>query len=176
MWTPELPVLLLLLLQCCLHQLYPPPHSWNNAGAPSLTRSVQPHSCSTLLATTATNFLHTASICPNAICTSILSTTSTSCTSSSYECSTFSCCMLRTPVSNYSSRVLWALWHYCWRRSKTCKSGVQTGGGGVWGIEKLDQEEWQTWAGFVKLRWDEFLDQHKQFWVDVGLGLWDNPT
>ena len=59
--------------------------------------------------------------------------------------------------------------------AKLAKVGYKLGGG-VWGIEKLDQEEWQTWAGFVKLRWDEFLDQHKQFWVDVGLGLWDNPT
>ena len=33
---------------------------------------------------------------------------------------------------------------------------------GMQGVEKQDWEEWQKWAGFVKLRWDEFLQQHKK--------------
>jgi hypothetical protein len=40
-------------------------------------------------------------------------------------------------------------------------------------VEKLKHEDWQGFAGFAKLGWDQIVGHHRWFVYDVISGLWD---
>jgi hypothetical protein len=42
-------------------------------------------------------------------------------------------------------------------------------------VARLKREDWHGHAGFSRLSWDDFLQKHKQFILDVKSGMW-TPT
>jgi hypothetical protein len=42
-------------------------------------------------------------------------------------------------------------------------------------VTRLEREDWHGHAGFSRLSWDDFLQKHKQFILDVKSGMW-TPT